>query len=95
MGDGGVSRVRFGCDQREYIADAAVTDREATSPRAIWLAGRSETPRQRRGVGDNVPGAVLLEDVTGQQPVEELLSLLAQRLPVNSPSGSMNVTSCV
>jgi hypothetical protein len=79
-----------------YNAQAAVTDREDIDAASDWLAGRPETLRQYGGVGANVAGAVLFEDVPRHDAIEKLLSLsLSARQPTNSPSGSMDLTSSV
>src|SRR4029077_11816789 len=79
----GRSGVRFGRDQGVYDTHTAVTDRQDIEPGSVWLAGRPDAPRHRRGVRDKVSRAVLFEDVPRQHAIEEVLSLLAQRLPAD------------
>jgi len=55
-----------------YDTHAAVTDREDVDPASDGLAWRSEPPRQRSGVGANLPWAVFFEDVACQQAIVQV-----------------------
>jgi hypothetical protein len=61
-------------------AHAAVTDREDIESADYRVAGRPETPWHSGGVSPNVLRSVIFEHETRRGAIENLLSLVAQRL---------------
>jgi hypothetical protein len=69
---------RFCPDQSAQNAHPAITDREDIDPAGHRAAGRPETPRQRGGIGPQVPGPVLLEREVRRGVIQKLLGGLIE-----------------
>jgi hypothetical protein len=89
----GRSRIRIGRDQSVHMAQAAITDRDDVDPADNRLTRRPDTSRQRGSAGPDVGGPILLVHEARQGAIEQLLSLVAQRLPPDKFSKQASLDS--